>query len=56
VYTNDVTFETDESKATVVFTYTHTHTHTYLVLYRVIKNDCRVLTTCHTQCTWDRSI
>jgi hypothetical protein len=25
-------------------------------LYRVIRNDCRVLTTCHTQYTWDRSM
>jgi len=24
--------------------------------YKVIKNDCRVLTTCHTQYTWDRSV
>jgi hypothetical protein len=26
------------------------------ILYRVIPNDCRDLTTCHTQYTWDRSI
>jgi hypothetical protein len=26
------------------------------VVYRVIQNDCRGLTACHTQYTWDRSI
>ena len=28
----------------------------YIYIHRVIQNDCRVLTTCHTQYTWDRSI
>ena len=36
-----------------IYIYIHTHTHTYTGLFEMIV---RVLTTCHTQYTWDRSI
>jgi len=47
----------------VTYTHTHTHTHTHIYIYIYIyiytglfEMIVGVLTTCHTQYTWDRSI
>jgi hypothetical protein len=38
------------------FVYYYIKKYVIMLIYSVIRNDCLGLTTCHTQCTWDRSI
>jgi hypothetical protein len=50
--------EGDSLNITCDFLYCNHHVHRdfLITLYRVIRNDCRCLTTCHTQYTWYSSI